>query len=366
MPCKFFRAALLAVLLLSAGGAAAAVDDERVGTWDPQPFAADGAFEFIVTQESPLARLQQRSKTAQSFVFYFRHDGAILLIAQPNAVLGPRGARTDKDGSVIFADFAASGIKRLAANGQVTTVISGAPLTAPKDVAIAASGDLVIADFDEFKDTSRRAVVLYRQATKDLKTIYAGKPLLWPHGVDIDRNGDYVIADVSGAIFRVTPTGQLTTVASGVPLIGPLDIKVQADGSYVVPDNQLGMDAASGQNNRPAQPPLPAKLFRVTPDGEISVIYQKRGSTFRAVANHPAGGWIVVDSSGGRAGGDGQSRGALIRVYPDGTARVLHEGAPFFNPAGVTIIAGAGSMAVAKQQSESSAPPAAPRRRDGR
>jgi DNA-binding beta-propeller fold protein YncE len=325
--------AVSAALLAMTAAAVAAPRGDRVGTWNPQPFAHEGPIEFIVTQESPAARKQQKSRTAGSSVYFFGRDGAILRVARPNAVLGPRGARTDKQGSVVFADIFGPAIKRMEADGTIATLASGSPLTGPKDIAFDATDNLVIADFDDFNDTRRSGILLYEQSTKKIKTVYEGKPLLWPHGIDVDKDGNYVVADHSGAIFRLTPAGRITTVATGQGLVAPQDIKVQADGSYVATDIALSLDKfgkliVEGSRN-------PSKLVRVTPDGQVSTIYQQRKARFRAVVNHPAGGWVVLNMGAAPRSGD---VGSLIRVYPGGKAAIIHEGAPLFQPAGITIL----------------------------
>lgn len=334
-----------ACLLLSQASASSASDTDRVGTWDPQPFFSEGDLEFVVTQESPIAFDKTGNSYAESYVFYFRRDGALLLLAKPKEIHRPRGARTDKDGSVVFTDMKDMAIKRVEPNGKITSLASGALMAEPRDFAFDADGNFAIAAFEDFSNRSQnRAIALYRQSTKKLTTIFSGTPLVWPHGIDVEKNGNYVVADVAGSIFRVTPSGQISTIATGAPIIGPTDIKVQPDGSYVVGDPQRGPPPVG--DNKPTGPSPPSKLLRVTPDGAVTIIYQKGGSSFRALANHPSGGWIVLDAGGF----GGKNSGALLRVYPDGQAKTLYEGAPFYNPSGVTILHPGSNMTALKDQ----------------
>lgn len=369
-----FRCAFVAFVLWMAATvtALAAPDGERVGTWDPSAFAKEGIVEYIVNQESPLAKDQgpkkskgQGKSTAGSYIFYLRRDGAILRIAQPNDISSPRGLRSEKGGSVIFADIGKPAIMRMNPDGKITTLVAGS-LSGPRDVAVDAHGNFVIANFESFDNTKKMAVYRYDRSSKELKAVYQGKPLVWPHGIDVEQNGNYVIADVAGSVFRVTPSGQITTVAAGGPIIGPTDIKVQADGTYVVSDNQRG----TNPHNPIPTPNVVTKLYRITPDGQITTIYQQPGAAFRAVANHPAGGWVVLsgvgtglksplgptsdnegatgsDARGTEKNGTAKSEGAgygssytgfLFRVYPDGKTQLIHAGAPFFQPAGVAIL----------------------------
>ena len=355
-----------AAIAMTAIGANAAPDGERVGTWDPAPFIQEGDLEFYVTQE------HGRAARAASSVFYLRRDGAILRVAKPNAITTPRGARSDGAGGVIFADFGKPAIMRLGSDGKLTSVVSGG-LTGPRDVAVDAKGNLAISNFESYQNTKQMGIYFYDQSSKSLRTVHRGSPLMWPHGIDIESNGNFVVAEHSGSILRITPSGQITTVAKGAPLIGPTDIKVQPDGSYLVADNQMeGIPNAGGSSSDSTVGRM-TKLFRVTPDGQITTLNQQYGASFIAIANHPAGGWVVLSSVGSRqqgrrsgagaeasgasdstapdeakkgkkkggvggAEGDGNFTGFLFRLYPDGRTRPIHSGAPFSRPAGVAIV----------------------------
>lgn len=330
-----FLTTFLAAAFASSAGAAAAPDGDRVGRWDPRPFAAERSVAYVVTQESPAARRRSRSRTAGAAIFYFSPDGTILRVAEPSDILAPRGARAAGGGVVLFADVFLPGIMQLSPTGEVSRLYSGSPLKGPKDLAFDGAGNLAIADFESFERTRDQGVYLWDRRTGQVRSIYRGRPLDQPHGIDVDSQGNYIVADHSGSIYRVSPAGRIETIASGPPLVAPQDIKVQKDGSYIVTDIGIVIDTGTG-SVVPARSRHPGRLFRVTPGGETTLVYQQPRARFRAVANHPDGGWVVVNM--GTLRPPGAHAGSLIRVYPDGSGRVIHTGAPFYQPAGVAVI----------------------------
>ena len=142
---RFFVALVTLTAVFVASPVFAAPKGERVGTWNPHPFADEEIIEFFVTQESPFARQLEKRQTAGSYIYYFSRDGAILRIAQPQAVIGPRGVRVDNQGGFVFADALGAAIKRMDATGTIKTITSS--VRQPKDIAFDTHGNFVIADF---------------------------------------------------------------------------------------------------------------------------------------------------------------------------------------------------------------------------
>jgi sugar lactone lactonase YvrE len=225
----------------------------------------------------------------------------------------------------VFADVLAAAIKVMTSQGDITTVYAGSPLTGPKDVAIDRDGGYVVADFASFKAGSSATIFKLTKAGK-ITTIYNGRPLRQPHGIDVDKEGNYVVADHSGSVFRVSPRGHITVVATGRPLIGPQDVKIDHDGNYIVTDPGLVIDETTGLGD-PARSRNPSRLLKITPNGQVSVIVMQPRARFRAVALHPDGSYIIVDMNN-----------ALYRITSDGTSKIIYEGAPLFQPAGVAIV----------------------------
>jgi sugar lactone lactonase YvrE len=293
----------------------------------PSASAADviQAGDYVITQESPLLRQRHRSLTAGAAIFVLKPSGKILTVARPPQVSGPRGIRQDRDGSFIFADPFAHAIMRLTRAGEVETVKRGAPLSAPKDVALDHQGGYVIADFPSFSRRSGGKVLRLSEGGK-LSTVHAGAPLVWPHGIAVEEDGDIVIADHACCIYRMTPAGEVSLVAKGPPLVAPQDIKIGPDGDYVVTDIGLVI----GRNGRAdrSRSRNPARLLRVSPEGQVSLIGAAPRERFRAVAPAADGGWLVAEMQNGR-----------IYHFDEGGARkVLAEGAPLVEPAGIVQV----------------------------
>lgn len=281
--------------------------------------------DYIITQESPEARQRQQDKSAESYIFHLARGGSIQRMAQPPAIVAPRGIRAIDSERFVFADSLDSAIKVISPQGSVTTLYSGSPLTAPKDVAIDRDGGYVIADFESFT-TSSPASILKLSRDGKITPVYQGRPLQWPHGIDVDRNGNYIVADASGTLFRVHPQGAITPVFTGRPLINATDVKVDAQGNYIVTDIGVVIDGATGLAV-PSKSRNPGKLLKITPDGRVSPITVQPRARFRAVALHPDGSYIVVDM-----------QNAIYRVTPEGTTTVLHQGRPLHQPAGIAIV----------------------------
>jgi len=282
--------------------------------------------DYIITQESAKARRQARDRTAGSFIFHLAQSGEIQVIARPPQITGPRGIRALGAGQFVVADAVGGAIRVMTAQSTIKTLHAGPPLTVPKDVAVDRGGGYVVADFDKFTATARASIFKMTDAGK-ITTVARGGPLRWPHGIDVDKDGNYIVADHSGAVFRVSPQAQVTTVVAGAPLIAATDVKVDRDGNYIVTDIGLVIDAETGRVV-PEKSKNPSTLFKITPNGRVSVIAKRRRAQFRAVALRPDGGYVVVDTR----------NNALYRITPGGTITVIFEGPPLSYPADVAIV----------------------------
>lgn len=146
---------------------------------------------------------------------------------------GPHGVRFDVNGELLFADTFNHQIRRLRADGTITTVAgtgavgSGgdggmatlATLQSPEDVAVDANGNIFIAD------TSNNRI--RRVSTQGVITTIAGNggfncdpaanlPFL-PKGLAFHPNGDLYFSDICHRIRRISPGGAMSVVAgSGV------------------------------------------------------------------------------------------------------------------------------------------------------
>jgi DNA-binding beta-propeller fold protein YncE len=282
-------------------------------------FAADvaGAIEispgdYIVTQESPAARRAQKSKTAGAAVFLVS-KGQVRLIAEPPAVSGPRGIRDDGKGGFVFADPFAGAIKRLSRDGRLRTLARGGPLAAPKDVAVAPGGSLVVADFASFGSTTG-GKILQLSLDGSVSVLFEGKPLVWPHGVAVEPDGSIVVADHHCCIYRLEPGGDIELVAKGAPLVSPQDM------GLVINPKTGRADRRKSRN--------PARLLRVSPDGRVSTIKAQPRARYRAVALASDGSYLVVDMQAGE----------VLKIDRGGRSKVVVKGGPLTQPAGIVEV----------------------------
>jgi hypothetical protein len=91
--------------------------------------------DYVITQGSPLARHQARSRTAGATIFLLKPSGDIRIITEVPAIAGPRGIQADRQGNLVFADAFAPAIRKITPRGTIETIHEGAPLMQPKDVA---------------------------------------------------------------------------------------------------------------------------------------------------------------------------------------------------------------------------------------
>lgn len=194
----------------------------------------------------------------------FSGDGGPATSASLNR---PQGVAVDASGNLYVVDTDNHRIRRVATNGVITTVAGtgaagmggdGGPATSarlnlPRAVAVDANGNLFIAD----RGNNRIRKV---QANGTISTIAGtgvvgfggdGGPAVLaslgrPYGVAVDPGGNVLIADTANnRIRRVTPGGVISTVAV---LEGPFRVFADAGGSLYVADstNRIRKVAAGG------------------------------------------------------------------------------------------------------------------------
>lgn len=199
----------------------------------------------------------------------------------------PSGAARDGAGNVYVADAGNHTVRKVAADGTVSTVAGGAGVSGwtdgrcgtarfawPSDVACDASGVLYVAD---------RGNHVIRKITKtgDVTTLAggAGKPgradgvggaarFSNPSGVAVDAVGNVYVADTGNhTVRKVIPNGEVTTLAGcagirggadGVGVLarfnGPADVEADAAGNVYVADRDNHM------------------VRRVTPSGRVTTL----------------------------------------------------------------------------------------------
>ncbi len=192
------------------------------------------------------------------------------------------------DGAVIVrTDPGADTAVEISRNGP-----QGSLFQRPYDLAIDASGDLLVADMGTVCNETRCAedgrIIRVDSLTGAQSLVAEGAPMVDPAGLAIAPGGTIYVADNyeadnSGAVIRVDPSsGAKTKVSEGGGLDLPFGILVDRDGSLVVSNRALPGVCA---------PALGGNLVRVQPaDGAQQVI--SSGGLF----SYPLG--VALDSAG--------------------------------------------------------------------
>jgi sugar lactone lactonase YvrE len=203
----------------------------------------------------------------------FADDGGPAIDA---ALREPWGIAVDRSGNIFVADTGDNIVRRIAADGIITTVAGNgtqgslgdglpgtdAQLNRPFGVALDASGNLYIADTDS--DRVRRVTpdgtILPFAGTGLPGALGDGGSALratlhQPTGLAVDQAGDVFIADTfNNRVRRVAPNGTITTFAGGGPpgalgdggpataatLNQPLDVAVDGNGDVLIADSGDG------------------------------------------------------------------------------------------------------------------------------
>ena len=201
----------------------------------------------------------------------------------------PRGIALDAAGNLYIADTGHARIRKVGADGTITTVAGsapgfagdgGAPASAmfafPSRVAVAANGDIYVADSanNRVRRIGSNGVVTTVAGTgmagfngeSDAATAIQ---LSFPRDVAVDPNGNVFVADTNNVrIRRVTLQGRLATIAgSGLfgfqgddgaatraALAGPRGVTADATGNIYIADT------------------LNHRIRKITPDGTITTL----------------------------------------------------------------------------------------------
>ncbi|HVP22936.1 MAG TPA: hypothetical protein VMS77_03380 [Conexivisphaerales archaeon] len=189
-------------------------------------------------------------------------------------------------------------------------------------------------------DSSWDQTTLSLLTSKGMDTIYQFPPGSCECVFAIDSSGNYIVVEVTGnALTKVTPAGVRTMIYKFPDGTKPFDIKIDSSGDYIVPEyntSKLSKITPGGVKTEIANitspiavaidpfgnyivtqgiwPSLNA-LAKVTPDGNVSTIYNFPSSSWP--------GWAEIDSSGNYivTAVDGNT---LWKVTPDGVATHMY------------------------------------------
>jgi sugar lactone lactonase YvrE len=214
-------------------------------------------------------------------------DGAVLRVpaagGAPAAFSGPSalfqqptGLALDSDGRLLLADYdsAISAIYRIAPNGGISAVKSGAPLTQPSDVARDPDGSYVVTDFGATDEVFR-----VNRTTGAVTNIHVGAPLAAPTSVVVAQDRTIFIGDeTTNDVYRIAPGTTTPVILSNAPLLSDIeDLELSPDGrTLYVANGVTGLvfkvDAATGATSQFAQiPGGDAHGLGLLPSGELLV-----------------------------------------------------------------------------------------------
>jgi sugar lactone lactonase YvrE len=175
------------------------------------------------------------SDTGNATIRMVSTAGIITTVAGPSGLAWPAGIAVDSTGALYIADRDANNVRKVTPDGAITTVAgclvclslgdggaaTKAPLSMPFSVAVDSAGALYIADTLHFRIRKVSADGTITTVAGSDAASYSGDGgpatsagLNIPKGVAVDGAGNLYIADTGDQRIRmVTPDGTITTIA---------------------------------------------------------------------------------------------------------------------------------------------------------
>jgi uncharacterized protein (TIGR03437 family) len=267
-------------------------------------------------------------------------DGDAAVNAQLSA---PAAAAVDPAGGLFIADSGNSRIRKIWANGRITTIAgngtygysgdggpaAAAQLSYPGGIAVDRSGNLYIADYDNHRIRMVSPAGAITTIAGNGAPGYSGDggpaanaQLHYPNGVAVDAANNIYIADSFNSCIRKVSAGIISTVRFAPSLAG-LDLtnsQLNVSGGVAV-DQDGNLYAAEAGKNR---------IVRITRTGDVSVIAGGGGAGYSGDGGPaesgrlflPAG--LTVDAAGNIYVADaGNNAIRLLRPSGSVTAPVI-------------------------------------------
>jgi sugar lactone lactonase YvrE len=235
-------------------------------------------------------------------------DGGPAIKAQLN---WPTGVAADAAGNIYVADAANHRIRKVSANGVITTTT--ADINRPEGLAVDAAGNLYVSDYDVATDSegdnyyTGRILKITPSGSKETLAEGQGhsQGLLSPRGIAVDASGALYVADTAaGGVWKISSGGVIA--AAGDESTRVVGVAVDTSGNLYFSDTS---------NSRIMKLSPQGGLARVVGDGTPGSYWGDGGPATEAALNLPLG--VAVDTSENVYIADtGNSR--IRKVSPDG------------------------------------------------
>ncbi len=268
-------------------------------------------------------------------------DGGQAVDAQLN---GPTGLAVDSSGNVYVADTNNSAVRRIAANGTISTVAGNGPagyngdgipavtasLNVPQGVAVDASGNLYIADTDNhrIRQVSPNGTITTFAGTG--QATYSGdnvggtgitsssgdggpatkSSVVLPTDVAVDASGNVYIADYGNSKIRVVTNGIIRSIAGNsdgvnpvsletavsVRLNGPTGVAADSAGNVYLTEGSIGSGSGLANGDFRVWKVSSLGVFSAAAGNGIASYSGDGAAAGTAQMNVPGG--VAVDSAG--------------------------------------------------------------------
>ena len=269
----------------------------------------------------------------------------------------PLGLAADSAGSLYIADTQNHRVRKVSRAGIMTTVAgTGAPgysgdgvaattakLRSPKGVALDAAGNLYICDSDNHRIRKVGANGLISTVAGNGSAGYSGDgvaatrtSLAWPNGIALDATGNLYIADFgNGRVRMVAPASTIIATVAGNGTAGFSGDGGQATAASLTNPSGVAVDLAGNlyiaANNRVRQVSRDGAITTVAGNGTAAFSGDGSPATAASLRNPVA---VATDGSGNLLIGDGNrvrkvGQDKLINtVAGDGYSRMTGDGGP--------------------------------------
>ena len=279
----------------------------------PQGIAVDKTGSIYVGTSSRLCKISGgRLRTiAGTGDAGYSGDGGPALSARIHT---PLGIALDGAGNVYFSDSQSSVVRRIGADGNISTVAgtgtpgysgdgltgTSAQFSTPEGLAVDSQGFLYIADRynNRIRKLAPNGIISTFAGTGVSGTggssLATGAKLFQPEGVAVDSSDNVYIADVSNSLLKmVDPSGMIGTFPHAITSVG--DVAVSPYGWVAAPDSLQQVVGRIVWNSTTTSVAVAAGVVRTTALGDNGPATEAYFVDPWGLAVDPAGNWYVAD-----------------------------------------------------------------------